>query len=151
MSIEKIYKIVKAAVDAATSRKTKDRIGEEISEGIRTRTRSGQGVRKSEGDVTRLPKLKNTTVKRREGLKRAGRLSKDTSPETSNLTRSGKMLGSLRGRNTRKGVSIEMTPGQAKKAADLDSKFEFMNLSKNEKGQVVEIIEDEIQKSIKRG
>lgn len=91
----------------------------------------GKGVKEFGGRVSKLKKLHPRTVKRRKRFKG---LSGSTSPNTSNLTMTGKMLASLgfilKGRSS---LLIRIKGSRNKKVAQhVQNDRPFMNLSKSE-------------------
>ena len=68
---------------------------EKIPQQIRERTRAGQGIVEEGGRRKPLKKLKETTITARTYAEERGELSEETSPSTSNLTWTGRLLNSL--------------------------------------------------------
>lgn len=62
---------------------------------IRIRTRLGYGVSENDGRKKKLLPIKESTIEERKRLRKHGRLSEETAPTRSNLTRTGELLESL--------------------------------------------------------
>lgn len=136
-------------------------LAETIPEVIRLRTRQeGQGA-----NGLPLKKLSKSYIDYRSG---ADDLSSDTDPSTSNLTATGQLLDSIKGKNIGSRVLIE--PGKSKRKGELYGKKskltnkqvnkyvdengrEFLKLSAEERTEAEElakqIIEDELRSVIK--
>lgn len=119
-------------------------LGAEAIEIIKTRTRAGFGVKKSSGVKEELKALSDKYIQQRRNM----RLSRFTTPETSNVTQTGKMLASLRARKV--GDSIEVGPGKQQRSDSEHTNEEiaefllaqgrvFMNLSKQEFQELLRI------------
>ena len=114
---------------------------------IKTRTRSeGKKVVREGGNEVKLPSLKASTIKVRERLDRKGRLHPETTPSTSNLTRSGKMLDSMVYKTSYSGKGIKLTftfdANEINKQAEELEKlgFSFLYLSKKELQEVDDLV-----------
>ena len=107
-------------------------MGKKAVEIITNRTQGeGKGVQTEGGRIGKLKPLKVSTIQRRARYKN---LSSDTSPSTSNLTYSGRMLASikyvLRGS---KGVLVFIKGDRNKRVAEhVQADRPFMNLAKVE-------------------
>jgi len=85
-------RLVREAAGAKTMRAVTTAVQKEVID----RTKEGKGVNIDGGVEKSLPKLADVTVKVREWSNERGRLAADTTPSTSNLTRSGRMLKSTK-------------------------------------------------------
>jgi hypothetical protein len=83
---------LQAILKRGTSREILEQVGETIVTRLKDRTRGGQGVKKEGGNASRLKPLSAGYIRQRA---RDARLSSETTPSTSNLTRYGDMLDSL--------------------------------------------------------
>ena len=136
VQLNAILSRVKNKVKQAQSQKVLKEFGDFITEIIVERTRSGRGVKKMFGNISRLAPLKTSTIKKREMF--AG-LDNTTTPETSNLTMTGKMLRSIKTTVTEGKIIIRPTGARNIKVAQYahdGSKHRqpriFMNLSRGE-------------------
>lgn len=71
-------------------------MGKEITKEIVQRTRQGKSVTKDGGPEVSLKPLSKDYVEQRRSLQKKGKLSNKTSPGTSNLTQTGKMLDGIK-------------------------------------------------------
>lgn len=129
----------------------KKKLAEEALESVQRRTKLGRGVNKPEGPSNKLPTLKTKTVSTRKSLKRSGKLSSSATPTKSNITRSGKTLGSMKSKIKSDGFDINLDKRGERVAKDLiaiDKDYTFMNLSKAEVKRLVKIIEQQIQQFV---
>lgn len=153
LAINDITKIIQAAVDAVKDKTVLDKIGEDLVERIKTRTRTGKGVREPEGRAHKLPDLKTKTKANRRSLKRSGKLTgKGAVPAKSGINRSGATLDSLKHTVSGDEIKIRLDSEGEMVAADLiklNSDYTFMNISKPELKAVTEVLDKEIQKKIK--
>ena len=79
-------------------------LGTEAIRLIKERTRQGLGVKENFGNTTKLARLSDEYIEQRKRM----RLSPFTTPTTSNLTLSGRLLASLR--VTTKNKAVEIAP-----------------------------------------
>jgi hypothetical protein len=116
------------------------------------RTSRGFGVDKSEGKKERLKALSPRYKKQRRRLKKAGKLSGETTPNKSNLTQTRQMLNSVASKAlTGVGiVYIDNSEARDKAEYQEDAGRKFMNLSKTETKQLVKLIEEQISNDIKK-
>ena len=87
---------MKKALEELRKPENMKRYGEMLRDMIKLRTKLGDGVKKVGDPKQRLKALKESTKRDRERLKEKGKLSQNTSPGKSNLTRSGDLLDSLK-------------------------------------------------------
>lgn len=131
---------------------------EKIPDVIRERTRNGYGITKNGGEMTTLPKLKESTISRRVSLDNQGRLSNKTAPFFSNLTESGQMLDDLKFIKVKKTYTIGwderrkrngLSPTELKD--ELEKKgFKFFGLTADERKTLEEQVFKKIEKEIKK-
>lgn len=93
VQLNAILNRVKNKVKSAQSAKIMREFGNYIAETIVERTRSGRGVKKMFGNISKLAPLKASTIKKREMF---SGLDGTTTPKTSNLTMTGQMLRSVK-------------------------------------------------------
>ncbi len=151
MTLRELELKLKTLLDSTIDRQLMDTIGDHTSLVVKERTRRGYGVAKNEGPKKRLKGISESTKKRRKGLAAQGQLSSETSPNKSNLTRTGKMLDDIAYRAKANEVLIYLkgnSSTKAKKNADLGRIF--MNLSKSEISIITKIVEEEIKKGINK-
>ncbi len=136
-------------------------LAEAIPEVIKIRTRE-------EGEGANGQPLKKLSKSYIEFRSKADDLSSDTTPDKSNLTATGQLIDSIKGKNV--GTKVVIEPGKAKRKGELygrkstltnkqvnkyvdENGREFLKLSSEEKKQAEElakqIIEDEIRSVIK--
>ena len=153
MAIDDIRKIIQSAVDTITDRRTLDKLGEDLVERIKTRTRTGKGVREPEARPHRLPALKTNTKRNRRRLKRQGGLTgPGATPAKSGVNRTGTTLNSMSHRVQDNEIQIRLDAKGEDVAEDLiriDKDYTFMNVSQPEIKAFVEALEKEIEKKIK--
>ena len=89
-------------------------IAEDAAERIKRRTRLGYGVKdgRRSGKRERLKETKESYRKARARDKKRGRLSSTTTVKKSNLTRTGQLLASIRGRSSGTAAIIETKGGR---------------------------------------
>lgn len=153
MAITDLDKIIKKALEVATSKETLNKLGENLVDRIKKRTRLGNGVKENEGGSHKLPSLKPKTVTRRKQLKKAGDLTGPrATPAKSGVNRSGQMLESMDHKVSSSTIEIGLDQEGTRKATDLikqNPDFTFMNVSKAEVAGLADILENEITKKLK--
>lgn len=119
---------------------------------IKTRTRGGVGVQ--DNRKKKLKALKKKTIKARE---RFPNLSSETTPSTSNLTRSGQLLDSLEGIGLKESYKVQIKTGRndgAKNDDIIRGQEEmgrtFLELSGGEKQELAREAKALILKEIKK-
>ena len=128
-----------------------------IPELVRLRTRGGSGVNGN------LPNLKPSTIRSR--TRYADNLSSETSPAESNLTGTGQLLDAIQAKvtegkivvtvNSKKrkkelsGSKGKLTNNEVRKYVE-DAGFDFFDLSKDERDQLIELAEKLIIEEIKK-
>lgn len=144
----KLLKIINNIGNSAQMQDVADAGKKEIVE----RTKKGSGVNKNEGKKVKLAALDPNYIKARKRLKKQGALSSDTSPSKSNLTRSGKMLSSVKTSAENKKAQIYIAGSENnRKAAQQEAQGrKFLKLSKGEVKKLLNIIEEDIKKDIKK-
>lgn len=136
-------------------------IGKEMIDMIQNRTRLGYGVEKNGGTKKKLTKLSGVYKKQRNYAKKQGKLSNTTKPSKSNLTKSGAMLSSLKYKVNKSKLLVKVAPtgidadgiSNAKKAewqATAKVVRKFLHLSKNEIKRIEELLEDELDKLVRK-
>jgi len=116
------------------------------------RTRAGSGVRNSGGNVVKLKRLSTQYIE----FRKRHTLSNTTSPGTSNLTFTGKMLKSIRVTSIKTGIGgkSELIVGpyggfNIKKAEWVSVDRPFMNLGKTEIKKITELMGKRIRNNVK--
>ena len=129
----KLARLINSVGDSATM----DKMGKELAQTVKTRTRKGFGVDQTGGRSKRLTKLSKPYKKERKGLQSRGKLSSETSPTKSNLTKSGELLDSIKGEGKRGEARIYIDGRNLnnKKAAQDQEQVgrKFMNLNIEQK------------------
>lgn len=125
-------------------------LGKKAETMVKERTRKGFGVEKDNGPKTNLKGLSESYKKQRRRLSRQGKLSGETTPGKSNLTKSGKMIDSVTSSASRNEALIYIADSKSKEKAKHQSEDgrTFMNLSKTENNELLKIVEDAIKKDI---
>lgn len=116
------------------------------------RTKRGFGVEKDGSPQKRLKGLSESYKKERKRLRRQGKLSGDTSPTKSNLTKRGNMLNDVTfsASDAKAEVFIKTDKNRSKAVFQQKNGREFMNLSKSELDKIKKKIEDKIKDDIKK-
>lgn len=143
---------------AGTNKRLLRNIAKTLVKRIRTRTRLGKGVKPAIGDdfqkTHRLSRLKESTIQRRRRLKRAGGLTgPQAQPARSGINRTGRTLNRLHFSIFGNKLEIKLDQMGEKiveHLLDIDPEFDFMNLSAAEFRFIIDEIEKEINKIIKR-
>jgi hypothetical protein len=150
MSFDKLSKKIQAAIQIQKS--LMDDIGKLVTKNVKTRTRRGFGVTKEGGSSTKLVALSDPYKKRRKQLKAQGKLSPETTPAKSNLTRTGAMVDSLEYTIDKETVTISVTGAHNKTKAKEQGKRGrvFMNLNKREIKDIADVIKKAIGDNIKK-
>lgn len=143
---------IKALIAGVVSRNNMQKIANTAKAMVIDRTAKGYGVPQPEGPKERLKGLSESTKKRRNRLKRQGKLSSETTPKKSNLTESRHMLDSVRAKATTGEATVYLSNSEANKKAKYqeDSGRIFMNLSKNEVNKIKKEIEQGLINDIKK-
>jgi len=118
---------------------------------IKKRTREGFGITKWLGSKKKL-RITDATKKIRRSLKKAGKLSTDTSPTKANLTRSGDMLNNFEVSSSKRTL-YELKPGanDLSKVRELEKiDMRFFGLTKKEYTDVKNIALDSIIREFKK-
>lgn len=99
----KQFKEIESLIDRAVNNVIQSKSGflsslaEKIANQIRKRTRLGFGVKERGGKQEKLAPLADSTKKGRQYAKKKGELNSQTTPNRSNLTRTGELLDSIVG------------------------------------------------------
>jgi len=96
-TLKLVNRAIAKGIGNTISKKNMAKYGNSLADDIKKRTRLGKGVKENFGKTHKLkPLTSNDYVEQRYDDKEAGRLSPYTSPERSNLTRTGQLLDSIR-------------------------------------------------------
>lgn len=152
MNFKDLSKKLAKILDNVGEARQMDRVAKVAAKEVRDRTRDGYGVPKPLSKRERLKKLKETYQKRRQSLRKQGKLSSQTTPTKSNLTKSGEMIDNVDGRGSKNKaeVFVKGKKNKDKAAQQSDAGRTFMNLSKKEAEKAVNIIKEDIEKDIKK-
>ena len=156
--IAEIKRAILRIVDKLREQKYISDLAKDAAEIIRKRTRLGFGVGSDGAPRHKLPALKPSYVRQRERFRR---LSGNTRPGKSNLTRTGQLLDSLRGRYKSKGkgeVYVQSNRDDGKTndeiAFHVSGKRPFAHLSNSEinqlKNKVRKDLKAEVNKILQR-
>ena len=156
--LKQLTKKLEKDLQKALSRKDLKAMGDLAAQTIVQRTRRGKGVKRPRGNITSLKALSKGYVSRR----RQARLSRFTSPSKSNLTFTGKLLGSIKVtkiivRGTKRGIVISPKPNKRsgekltnqKSGAFVSVARPFFNLGKAEVREISAEIAERIRKNLK--
>lgn len=102
-NLNEISKQIDNVIDKLQSRSSIEKIARMLARLIKVRTRLGYGSEGPDSSRRALKPLKRSTKNARRYKKKAGRLSRETTPNRSNLTDTGQLLDSLFGRYVKKG------------------------------------------------
>ena len=143
---------LKRLVDNVVDNELLNEIGKRTTKQVKDRTRKGFGVEEQLGPKTRLKPLTTKYKKRRAKLRKRGKLSSETSPNKSNLTKSGEMLDSTDYTISRDTVTVAPKGRRNKEKASAQEKAgrTAYNISKSENKELLKFIENEITKDIKK-
>lgn len=150
MNFSDISKKLKAAIKLNSA--TLNDIGKLVTNNVKTRTRRGFGVTKEGGASSKLNPLSITYKKQRKRLKSQGKLSSETRPAKSNLTKSGAMVDSLEYTISRNTVTISVTGANNRLKAREQGRVGrvFMNLNKREIKDIGDAIKKAIGENLKK-
>lgn len=101
---QKAFDKINQVVDDSLSPSNMKKLAKEASRDMKKRTRRGIGVNENEGSELVLKPLKPITIELRRDLQLKGKLRNETSPEKSNLTRTGQLVDSIQGTAHKKGI-----------------------------------------------
>lgn len=144
-----IIKQIESALQAGVSKDNLRKTAKETTENIKKRTRLGRGVEKDGDRLSRLEPLEDSYKRQRRNLRKKGKLSSQTAPAKSNLTKSGEMLDDLTYKVRQDGFEIGFKSRENEKKAEYVHKNgrKFMFLSKFELKLIIEGIIDRIRRS----
>lgn len=150
LNVKQLLAKLETLVDDVINQELTDKVGRKVVNTVKARTRDGYGVKSNGARKQKLKKLREPTKRIRKDLKKKGRLSGKTTPETSNLTRSGRMLDNIGYSASSREVNVAPKGKEQQKARDVSKDRPFMNLSKKEIKEVTKLVADEIIKGIKK-
>jgi hypothetical protein len=120
-------------VDDKFAAQLTDKLGKKAKEIVKTRTKAGEGVKSLNSSTKPLKPLSPKYVERRRRLSRSGKLSRETTPTTSNLTKTGAMLNDIEYTSNSKEATVFIKSDKNRKKAIRGKKDRpFMNLAKKE-------------------
>lgn len=150
LTLKQLQQKLDSLVDDVVNKELTDKIGRKVVNTVKARTRDGFGVKNNGDRKGKLKAIKKATKNIRKDLKKKGRLSGKTTPETSNLTRSGRMLDNIKYKASKNEVVIAPKGKEQEKARKVSKDRPFMNLSKKEIKEVTKLVADEIIDGIKK-
>ena len=146
--LKKIRDALKAIVIATSSRETMKEVAEYLVEEIPRRTRAGLGVSGKGKPAKNFKKLAPITV---ENRKEDPALSSKTTPSTSNLTHTGKMVDSINYKATTGKAIVKLQKPQATKAKkNIELGRRFMEVSDKDLDKITDIIGKNIEAEINK-
>jgi len=148
MSIDKLrtvwFKLARTIIEASKGNASlKKELGETQQEAIFKRTKAGNQVGTGRSE-TRLPNLKQSYIKSRKYLQRAGKLASDTTPTKSNATKSGEMLSDLENNITSTGTLISLKTVESKEKMQLLEDRRIMDATKKEVDELTKLVKESI-------
>lgn len=150
MTVKEMRKKLETVLEDTINKELMSEIGELVAKTVKDRTRDGFGVSENYENKKALKPLTAATKRIRTGVQKKGQLSSQTTPETSNLTRSGRMLNNIGYNASDKEVIILPKGKEQLKARDVSKDRPFMNLSKQEINTVIKLIKNKINIGIKK-
>lgn len=145
---DQIIKQIQKALNEGISKDNLEKTGKEVAESIKKRTRLGRSVEKTGNQATKLEPLSAKYKKQRSGLKKKGKLSSQTTPAKSNLTKSGEMVDNIKSKANQNGFEIYIEGRENReKARYVQEKRPFMNLAKFEIKLIIENIINRIRRT----
>jgi len=140
--------LIKRVINELSHKQFMRILGEESVKDIRTRTRLGRGVEKSLGNAKSLKKLSTGYKKYRKKIK----LSKETRPAKSNLTKTGEMLNEIGTKAKFGEFKIRLKSKRARQKARWNAEMGrvFMNMSKAELKKVVRRLNKRVDKLVNK-
>ncbi len=152
MNFKDLEKKLSRLIDSVGDASTMSKVGKELAQTVKRRTRRGFGVEQQGGSSTKLKKLSQPYKKQRKSLKRKGVLSSETTPAKSNLTKTGKLLDSIKGEGKKGEARIYIDGRENVKKAQDQAQVgrEFMNLNKAEIKDAIDILEQDLNNDIKK-
>lgn len=160
----KLNIIMKKISEAVFTEKMVKNAGNRAVKIIRERTRGGEGLNRKDGrQLKPLAPLTDTTIR----LRSEKNLSSETSPSTSNLTESGRMLNSLTSKVEGTTAVVTFKSDAMAQRAEYQTRTDkkgfggqvlknkrkarhFMGLSKNEEKDLTEFVNQEIEKELNK-
>jgi hypothetical protein len=145
--LNKLLKFSESLVkESIITDKELERIGKDITDRIRTRTRLGFGVAGDNKPKQKFRQLEWSTVEYREQLEDDGKLSNLTKPDMANMTRFGSMMDSLTHKVGTGSVTILFSEREETKKAFYNTELgrPFMYLTNLETKAVRKIVQENI-------
>lgn len=109
--LEKSFKQLTKEVNKTFDKTFFSKIGKDMVKFVKARTEAGFGVKSSK--LTPYKTLKDSTIKRRESLKKSGKLDQRTSPSQSNQIESGEFVDGIHYKASKD--SVEIRPPKSRK------------------------------------
>ena len=146
MTFKKLEIQIKAVIEGLIKKSTMQEIADLSKNLVVQRTGKGFGVNTPEGKKVKLKGISESYKKERKRLRKQGKLSGDTTPQKSNLTKSKQMLDSVDAKASTAKATVFLNNPQAKNKAEYQSAQgrAFMNLSKAEVEKIKKLIEKKI-------
>lgn len=151
MTIQQLQIKFKTLIKDTIDKPLMNRIGIEVAQLVKTRTRKGFGVSANLAPQKRLKGISESYKKQRKRLAAQGRLSGETTVNRSNLTKSGDMLDDITHTSTTNTATIFIKGSKNRGKAERGAKERpFMNLSKSEVNKITKIVTEEFNKDINK-
>lgn len=152
MKISDLRIKLKTLISDTVDKSLMDEIGREVVDIVKTRTRKGFGVKNNLGPQKPLKALSPKYKARRKLLQAQGKLSSKTTPNRSNLTKSGDMIDSTYYKTTKNTVTVSPKGAKNRKKAKYQAEAGRVayNLSKSENRRITKIINNRFNKDINK-
>lgn len=154
----RVAQALREALPAIKDAKNMRKYGEQAASMITLRTRLGDGVERDGAEKAKLRPLKPQTVKSRARAKDQGKLSELTTPQRSNLTRTGQLLDSVQVTKAAYG-SVSVGPKGSRREGGKNEDVAkhvteggrpFNHLSKVETKRIQDAVKKDLRAEIKR-
>lgn len=126
----------------------KRNLGQETIKFVKDRTQRGLGVVKKK--LKPFKKLTKGTISGRRSLRKSGKLSSRTTPETSNMTETGELTNSLDLKVTTEGVEVFIKGKANEDKARYNDDRVLMDVTKEEEQALTNMVAKEIVKALKK-
>lgn len=154
MTIKDLQKKLSRLLPEAINRDLMADIAKTVQINVKARTRRGFGVDSEGAAAKRLKPLSDIYKQERKRLKAKGQLHPETTPAKSNLTKTGAMLDAIDFEvtsNTEARIFVRGKENEDKARYNAEKDRKFMNLSRREIKDITDIVENSLNKGIKKG
>lgn len=149
-----IRNLIRSIINSHQSISTAKAVARYIEPVMKKRIRTSGGVSEHKAPRQNLPKLKESTVKRRRAAKSAGELTGTGAiPELSAINRTGKLIGAITFSPEHAKVDVTIENNQSYKLEELVSenpKWQVMRISDKEDKAIIELLEARLEDAVKK-